>query len=79
MQSKKNTWFKKKNIVQQKCFLMFIFIFYHLKKGKYISILWSAYSVIHIIYCIIQAANHHMNSIHIDSDSNNFMIFISKI
>ena len=59
---------------------MFIFfIFYHLKKGKDILILWSAYSVIHIIYCIIQAVKHYMNCIYIDSESNNFIIFISKI
>ena len=32
--------------------------FYYLKKGKDISILWNAYSVIHIIYCIIQAVKH---------------------
>ena len=55
------------------------FYFYNLKKGKDISILWTAYSVVHIIYCIIQAVKHYMNCIYIDSDSNNFMIFISKI
>ena len=57
----------------------FMFIFYNLKKGKNISILWSAYSVIHIIYCIIRAVKRYMNCIYIDSDSNNLMIFISKI
>ena len=55
----------------------FSFFFYNLKRGKDISILWSAYSVIHIIYCIIEAVKHYMNCIYIDSDSNNFMIFIS--
>ena len=58
-----------------------MFIFYFLqfkKKGKDISILYSAYSVIHIIYCIMHAVKHYMNCIYIDSDSNNFMIFISK-
>ena len=35
--------------------MFLFFIFYNLKKGKDISILWIAYSVIHIIYCIIQA------------------------
>ena len=58
------------------CFNVF---FYNLKKGKDISILCSAYSVIHIIYCIIQAVKHYMNCVYIDSDFNNFMIFISKI
>ena len=58
---------------------MFIFHFLQLMKGKDISILLSAYSVIHIIYCIIQTVKHYMNCIYIDSDSNNFMIFISKI
>ena len=68
---------KKKNIVQKKLvFNVFISIFYNLKKGKYISILWSAYSVIHILYCIIQAVQHYMNCIYIDSDSNNFIIVI---
>ena len=38
--------------------------FYNLKKGKYISIPWCAYSVIHIIYCIIQAVKHYMNCIY---------------
>ena len=42
--------------------------FYNLKKLKDISILWSAYSVIHIIYCIIQAVKHYMNCIYIDTD-----------
>ena len=36
-------------------------IFYNLKKGKDISILWRSNSVIHIIYCIIQAVKHYMN------------------
>ena len=58
---------------------MLFFIVYNLNKGKDISILWSAYSVIHIIYCIIQAVKHYVNCIYIDSDSNYFMIFISKI
>ena len=38
---------------------MFFFIFNNLKKGKDISILWSAYSVIHIIYYLIQAVKQH--------------------
>ena len=58
---------------------MSIFIFYNLNKGKDISIVWSACSVFHNIYCIIQAVKHYMNCIYIDSDSNNFMFFISKI
>ena len=72
MQSKKTHWFLliknvfSKTIVQKYCFLMYIF--YNLKKGKDISILWSVYSVIHIIYCIIQAVKHYMNCIYIDSD-----------
>ena len=54
----------------------FSFLHYNLKKLKDILILWSAYSVVHIIHCIIQAVKHYMNYIYIDSDSNNFMIFI---
>ena len=53
--------------------------FYNLYKVKNISILWSAYSVIHIIYCITEAVKHYMNFIYIDSGANNFIIFISKI
>ena len=69
----------KKTLSKKNDFKCFFLIFYNLKKGKDISILWSAYSVIHIIYCIIQAVKHYMNCIYIDSDSNNFMIFINKI
>ena len=72
----KKTLFKKKHHPKKWCLM---FIFYNSKKGKDISILWSAYSVIHIIYCMIQAVKHYMNCIYIDSDSNNFMIFVSKI
>ena len=43
--------------------------FYNLKKGKYILILRSAYSVIHVIYYIIQAVKHYIYCIYIDSDS----------
>ena len=50
-------------------------MFYSLKKGKDVSILWSAYSVIHIIYCIIQAVKHYMNCIYIDSDSVTLITF----
>ena len=78
MHSKKQLLFFK-TIVQKNRFLMCFFIFYNLNKGKYILLLWSAYSVIHIIYFIIQAVKHYMNCIYIDSDSNNFMIFISEI
>ena len=60
-------------------FNFYFFIFYNLKKGKDISILWSAYSVIHIIYYLIQAVKYYLNCIYINSDSNNFMIFINKI
>ena len=59
--------------------MFFFIIIYNFKKGKYISMFWSAYSIIHIIYCIMQAVKHYMNCMYIDSDSNNFMIFISKI
>ena len=62
MQRKKNNLKKKR---PKKTF--FFFNFYNLKKGKDISILWSAYSVIHIIYLIIQAVKHYMNCIYIDS------------
>ena len=81
MQSKKNCFFNKILVFLnlKKWFSTFFFNFYNLKKGKDISILWSAYSIIHIIYCIIQAVKHYMNCIYIDSDSNNFMIFIGKI
>ena len=65
--------------IVQKLMVFNIFNFYNLKKGKDFSILWSAYSIIHIIYCIILAVKHYINCIYIDSDSNNFMIFISKI
>ena len=58
---------------------LFFFFFFNLKKGKDSSILWSAYSVIHIICFIIPAVKHYMDCIYIDSDSNNVMIFISKI
>ena len=71
---------------KKSCFLkpsskktFFYFDFLQFKENKDISILWSAYSVIHIIYCIVQAAKQYMNCIYIDSDSINFMIFISKI
>ena len=74
---------KKKNTVFFSNIIFFkpssIFFFYNLNKGKDISILWNAYSVIHIIYCTIQAVKHYMNCIYIDSDSKNLMIFISKI
>ena len=43
---------------------VFLFFFYNLKKGKDISILWSAYYVINIIYCIIQAVKHYINCIY---------------
>ena len=67
------------NIVQKNGFNDYFFIFCNLKKGKDISILWSAYSVNHIIHCIIQAVKHYINFIYIDSDSNHVMIFISKM
>ena len=72
----KNLFFFFKNHRPKNWFLMFFF--YNLKKGKYISLLWSAYSGIHIIYCIIQAVKHYMNCIYIDSDSNNFMFLLVK-
>ena len=56
MQSKKT---QTKNIVQKNNVF-----FLNLKKIKIILILWSAYSVIHIIYCIIQAVKHYMNYIY---------------
>ena len=85
IQSKKNVFFKQKKKFKKKTLLKKMvfnvyFYFLNLKKGKDISILWIfQYYVIHIIYCIIQALKHYMNCIHIDSDSNNFMIFINKI
>ena len=60
----KKTFFLNKKVL--------FFIFYNLKKGKDISILWRVYSVIHIICCIIQAVKHYMNCIYIDSHYNNF-------
>ena len=54
------------------------FFFYNLKKGKDISILWNAYSVIYIIYCIIQAVKHYTNCIYIDSDSEGDRPMINK-
>ena len=82
VQSKKTLFFLNRkqfflNIIKKK--KVFNIFFYNLKKSKDISILWSAYSVIHIIYCTIQAVKHYMNCIYIDSGSNNFIIFVSKI
>ena len=82
-QSKKTRFFNKKTFFflnerpKKNGFSSFFHIFYDLKKLKDISILWNAYSVIHIIYCII--VKHYMNYIYIDSDFNKFMNFISKI
>ena len=58
---------------------MFIYFFLQFKERKRYFNALSAYSVIHIIYCITQTVKHFMNCIYIDSDSNNFMIFFSKI
>ena len=47
-----------------KSFKKIILIFYNLKKGKDIWILWSSYSVIHIIHCIMHAVKHYTNCIY---------------